>query len=564
MAMRQLELPEIDPTGAPPPALAAGTELIGEYEGSGYRDPTFLARRGDGLTVRMTPLLYEIARRVDGRRSYRQIVDELNRAHGGDLTTLDVWRLAGEHLQPAGLLAGPQARVLPRPAETLGLRWRLGVLPPRLTGFLAGCLTPFFRARMVVAVLVAAALLDAWLLGAHGLARPAADLLTHPGAMATAFGLVIAAGGLHELGHAAACRYGGARPGRIGAGLYLIWPAFFCDVTDTYRLGRGGRIRTDLGGVYFNLLFCLGLAIAYAWTGREFLLAVVLLQQIEALHQFFPFLRLDGYYMVADLIGVPDLFARIRPTLASFLPGRELDPRAGALRPVARRLVAAWVLLTVAVLGCSYLLLLASLPRIIPTAARTLLAVTLKLIEAVAAGHFLAAVLAAGELISVALPLAGFAYVLVLTVLRLLRALWNSAERPWPRVVLVVVSVAAGLVLGLNIVAHGRPIQPAEAGTIQSASPPSVATATSELVGPQSLPSTPQSPPLRAPSGGAATVSPTAVPSASSAPPGSSPSPGSSSTPSSSPSPTPSDTPSPSPSPSSAVPTASPSPSSSP
>ena len=53
MAIRQLELPEIDPTGAPPPALADGTELIGEYEGSGYRDPTFLARRGDGLTVRM-------------------------------------------------------------------------------------------------------------------------------------------------------------------------------------------------------------------------------------------------------------------------------------------------------------------------------------------------------------------------------------------------------------------------------------------------------------------------------------------------------------------------------
>jgi len=557
MAIRQLELPEIDPTGAPPPALADGTELIGEYEGSGYRDPTFLARRGDGLTVRMTPLLYEIARRADGRRSYRQIVDDLNRAHGGDLTTLDVWRLAGEHLQPAGILAGPQARTLARPPETLGLRLRLGVLPPRLTGFLAGGLTPFFRAGVVIAVLAAAAALDAWLFAAHGVARPAADLLTHPSAMAVAFGLVIAAGGLHELGHAAACRYGGARPGRIGAGLYLIWPAFFCDVTDAYRLGRGGRIRTDLGGVYFNLLFCLGLAVAYAWTGHEFLLAVVLLQQVEALHQFFPFLRLDGYYMVADMIGVPDLFARIRPTLASFLPGRQLDARAGALRPAARRLVAAWVLLTVAVLGCSYLLLLASLPRIIPTAARTLQAVTIKLIGALAAGHALPALLAAGELISVALPLAGFAYVLALTVMRLLRALWNGAERPWPRAMLAVVSAAAGLVLGLNIVAHGRPIQPAEAGTIQSASPGLTPNADPEPRRPLSLPQAPPQHPVTAVSPVAATSSPSLAPT-------SNPNVAPSSTPSATPIPSPSPSSSPSPSPSSSVRTASPSTSSSP
>ena len=29
-------------------------------------------------------------------------------------------------------------------------------------------------------------------------------------------------------------------PGAMGAGLYLFWPAFYTDVTDSYRLGRGG------------------------------------------------------------------------------------------------------------------------------------------------------------------------------------------------------------------------------------------------------------------------------------------------------------------------------------
>ena len=40
----------------------------------------------------------------------------------------------------------------------------------------------------------------------------------------------------------------------MGAGLYLIWPAFYTDVTDSYRLARAGRVPTDLGGLYFNAI----------------------------------------------------------------------------------------------------------------------------------------------------------------------------------------------------------------------------------------------------------------------------------------------------------------------
>ena len=39
------------------------------------------------------------------------------------------------------------------------------------------------------------------------------------------------------------------------------------------------------------------------------------------MHQLLPFVRLDGYYILSDLTGVPDLFARIKPTLLGVLPG---------------------------------------------------------------------------------------------------------------------------------------------------------------------------------------------------------------------------------------------------
>jgi putative peptide zinc metalloprotease protein len=57
---------------------------------------------------------------------------------------------------------------------------------------------------------------------------------------------------------------------------------------------------------------------------------------------------MDGYYVVSDLIGVPNLFGQIKPTLRSFLPGRTA---AGSnLKPWARVTVAAWVVTTIGVL----------------------------------------------------------------------------------------------------------------------------------------------------------------------------------------------------------------------
>ena len=82
------------------------------------------------------------------------------------------------------------------------------------------------------------------------------EVLATPSLLLALYALLTLAAVLHELGHAAACRYGGARPGRIGYGVYLVFPAFYTDVT-THRLGRAGRARTDLGGLYFNAWFLL-------------------------------------------------------------------------------------------------------------------------------------------------------------------------------------------------------------------------------------------------------------------------------------------------------------------
>ena len=64
------------------PIRADGVELIGEMVGSGYREPPALARRGDGQTFQLTPLLYLVLSTVDGRRGYDEVAQRVGAAYG--------------------------------------------------------------------------------------------------------------------------------------------------------------------------------------------------------------------------------------------------------------------------------------------------------------------------------------------------------------------------------------------------------------------------------------------------------------------------------------------------
>ena len=126
----------------------------------------------------------------------------------------------------------------------------------------------------------------------------------------------------------------------MGCGLYLAWPAFYTDVSDAYRLNRRGRLRTDLGGVYFNVVIIVVATGVYLIShSLEVLVLVVVIEHLEIAHQLLPVIRLDGYYVVSDLTGVPDLFARIGPVLRGFCSGSQPDPRVTALKGWVRAAV---------------------------------------------------------------------------------------------------------------------------------------------------------------------------------------------------------------------------------
>ena len=288
---------------------------------------------------------------------------ELNRPLNG----LNVRFLVENKLVPAGLLTTADMSPALAPATApdtrlLALRFRRAIVSQQAMQGAARLLGPLFRPAVVVAVLAGVLAVDIWAFGAHGAAGTVGDVARSPGLLVLVLALISLSGAFHELGHAAGCCYSGGRPGVAGVGLYLIWPVFYTNVTDAYRLDRRGRLRTDLGGIYFNAIFILASGGAYAATGYEPLLAVIVLEHFLVLQQLMPWGRLDGYYIVSDLTGVPDIFSRVRPALRSLIPGRPAHPDFAALRPGARRILYAYLVSLVAFVALAVVPALLLLP----------------------------------------------------------------------------------------------------------------------------------------------------------------------------------------------------------
>jgi putative peptide zinc metalloprotease protein len=458
----------------PNPRLAEGVQLIGEYEGSGYKEAPSMVRRADGQVIQLPDLLYRLAGKADGEHGYRQMADELGTEIQRRLDPEDVHFLVEEKLRPLGVLAAadgssPSAEKVD---PFLAFRFRVGVVSEKTSELLGELFKPLFFPPVLLAALVGLVAADYWLFFVHGVAQALRQSLQHPGIFLPLFLAVVLAAALHEIGHAAACRYGGGHPGKMGCGLYLAWPAFYTDVTDAYRLSRRARLRTDLGGVYLNVIIVLATVGAYFATHLEPLLLLVLIEHLEIVHQLLPVIRLDGYYIVADLTGVPDLFARIGPVLSSAIPGRKPDPRVAVLKPWVRRAITAWVFVVVPLLVFELVTVLIHLPRIMATAASSADKLWHDTGKAFSGGNVVGGISDVLQLIVLAIPILGI-------VLMLWRVAKSGATWTWThtsgRPVLRGLSGAAGAVivtlLALSwIPRHNyRSIQPHERGTVGEA-----------------------------------------------------------------------------------------------
>ncbi len=424
--------------------------------------------------VQMPPMLYALAEVIDGTADEaelaRRFSERIERQVEPDMVTM----LLDEQLRPLGVVAeadgsSPQ---IEKVDPLLALKFRTKVLPDGFVRALTTIFRPLFFGPLVALVVLAFVALDVWLFGVHGISQSLRRVIYDPSLLFMLFGGVVLATAFHEIGHATGVRYGGARPGVMGVGVYIVWPAFYTDITDAYRLGKGGRLRADMGGMYFNAVFALTVAGLYALTGFEPLLLLIVIQTFAIVQQSLPLLRLDGFYIISDLTGVPDMLTRIKPVLGRLLPGREPDPRVTELKPWVRRVVTGYVLTVVPLIALLFIVMLIHAPRAFATGYDSFLVHYSRVGPDLSGGRTGKGILNIFQILVLVLPLTGMLYTTGRIGKRAGGGAWSwSADHPARRGGLVLGTGAAVALAAFLWWPHGeyRPIQPGERGTLVSA-----------------------------------------------------------------------------------------------
>lgn len=476
------------------PKLAENVRLAGEMQDSAYADKQWLIQR-DGAFVQVSELLYRVAEQVDGKRSLEEMAAGVSESTGRTVSADNVRVLLGK-LIPLGVVPHADGSV-EAPSEApgqqgvsrspLAINMRVKALNPHLIDPFTAFLQYLFWPPVLVVVVLIGLAAQVWLYFIHGIAGGIRDAVYHPGLLLVVLGIIVIGTVFHEFGHASALRYGGGQVRGMGVGLYLVYPAFYTDVTDNYRLNRWAKLRTDLGGFYFNLIFAVFMVGLYQLTHQAFFLLVILLIDVEILHQLLPFVRFDGYWALADVTGLPDFLSLIGPFIKSVLPFTAADQRLTKLKGWVKTVFAVYILVTIPLLVFVLFVMLKNVPRILATAWDS----GSKQAHVFTHGHADAlAMLSAGvQLAVLAIPTLGLLYMLYKLGRRIFGALWTwSKPTPLRRVAgtLATVAILGGLAAlwlpqiplaprgtggPLYTASTWRPVEPWENGTVRDTVP---------------------------------------------------------------------------------------------
>ncbi|MCA9211649.1 MAG: hypothetical protein KDB27_01170 [Planctomycetales bacterium] len=130
---------------------------------------------------------------------------------------------------------------------------------------------------------------------------------------------------LHEFGHAITCKHFGGEVHELGSIFVAGVPLLYCNVSDSWMFPkRSQRVAVSAAGIVVELV-CASLA-AIAWsfsspgTFNAICLNVMLVGSINSvLTNGNPLLRFDGYFILSDVIGVPNLWSRSRSIVYDWL-----------------------------------------------------------------------------------------------------------------------------------------------------------------------------------------------------------------------------------------------------
>jgi len=120
---------------------------------------------------------------------------------------------------------------------------------------------------------------------------------------------------LHEFGHGLTAKRLGAEVHEMGFMFILFTPYLFCNVSDVWRAGKAARVATGAAGIVVEL--CIASVAVWLWLFTQPGLfhqmcfnTIVLCSISTLLFNGNPLMKFDGYYILSDVLEIPNLRAK--------------------------------------------------------------------------------------------------------------------------------------------------------------------------------------------------------------------------------------------------------------
>ncbi len=294
--------------------LSPNAQIV-EFDSS-TRDKTYRVELSTGVHYQINEKLYHLLDCLRTPMSLTNLATAFQQ-RTGQIVTLEQLQPLGNQLAEQGVIleTATRGQLLPsKPGKPnhqtsayLGLHYRRDLFAAKTLAPLARALQFFFARPLALVLMTVVAAVHVLAYRQIGF-PPQVDMSTVTVPLLA--GILLISVGVHELGHLAACQRWQCPHGPLGFGLYFFMPVFYVDVTAAWRLSRHQRAVVDLGGIYLQLLCVPLFWVGFLVTHNPTFLCAILMTDILILGNLDPLMKLDGYWLLSDLTGVPNLHTR--------------------------------------------------------------------------------------------------------------------------------------------------------------------------------------------------------------------------------------------------------------
>ena len=147
---------------------------------------------------------------------------------------------------------------------------------------------------------------------------------------------------VHEFGHALMCRHYGGEVHDLGAMFIILTPFLFCDATDSWMFkNKWHKILVNTAGILVELILASLAVLVWVVTPPGLINqlafnAMVVCSVSTVIFNANPLMKFDGYYVLADLLEIPNLRERASKQVTGFMTSLVTGQPATGLTEMSR------------------------------------------------------------------------------------------------------------------------------------------------------------------------------------------------------------------------------------